>query len=121
MYAAFAEWVQAQGMTLYRAQDDAVVELVSGANVILSTPTGSGKSLVAVAAHAACLARGGRSYYTAPIKALVSEKFFALAEIFGPERVGMVTGDSSVNPDAPIVCATAEILANLALRRGQAD
>ncbi len=118
VYAAFLAWAQEQGITLYRAQDDAVVELVSGANVILSTPTGSGKSLVAVAAHAACLARGGRSYYTAPIKALVSEKFFALAEIFGPDRVGMVTGDSSVNPDAPIVCATAEILANLALRRG---
>ncbi|KAA9146217.1 DUF3516 domain-containing protein, partial [Microbacterium lushaniae] len=86
--------------------------------VILSTPTGTGKSLVAIAAHAASLARGGRTYYTAPIKALVSEKFFALAEIFGAENVGMVTGDSSVNPDAPIVCCTAEILANLALRQG---
>ena len=118
VYDAFAEWVGERGITLYPAQDEAVIELVSGAHVILSTPTGTGKSLVAVAAHAASLARGGRTYYTAPIKALVSEKFFALVEIFGAENVGMVTGDSSVNADAPIVCCTAEILANLALRQG---
>lgn len=118
VYDGFVAWVAGRGLTLYPAQDEAVMELVSGANVILSTPTGTGKSLVAVAAHAACLASGGRSYYTAPIKALVSEKFFALVEIFGAENVGMVTGDSSVNPEAPIVCCTAEILANIALRQG---
>ncbi|WP_434811530.1 DEAD/DEAH box helicase [Microbacterium sp. bgisy189] len=118
VYDAFAGWAGDRGFALYPAQDEAIIELVSGANVVLATPTGTGKSLVAVAAHAACLARGGRTYYTAPIKALVSEKFFALVEIFGAERVGMVTGDSSVNPDAPIVCCTAEILANLALRQG---
>nr|WP_106815938.1 DEAD/DEAH box helicase [Microbacterium timonense] len=118
LYDAFVEWAADQGFSLYAAQDEAVIEIVSGSNVILSTPTGTGKSLVAVAAHAACVARGGRSYYTAPIKALVSEKFFALVDIFGAANVGMVTGDSSVNPDAPIVCCTAEILANLALRQG---
>lgn len=118
VYDAFVDWTIGRGLTLYPAQDEAAIELVSGANVVLSTPTGTGKSLVAVAAHAACLARGGRTYYTAPIKALVSEKFFALVDIFGAENVGMVTGDSSVNPDAPIVCCTAEILANLALREG---
>lgn len=117
-YEGFVAWAADRGLTLYPAQDEAVIELVSGANVILSTPTGTGKSLVAIAAHAACLAAGGRSYYTAPIKALVSEKFFALVEVFGAENVGMVTGDSSVNPDAPIVCCTAEILANIALRHG---
>ncbi|GAB3603104.1 DEAD/DEAH box helicase [Microbacterium aureliae] len=117
-YLGFVDWAAEQGLTLYPAQDEAIIEIVSGANVILSTPTGTGKSLVAVAAHAASLARGGRTYYTAPIKALVSEKFFALADIFGPENVGMVTGDSSVNPEAPIICCTAEILANLALRHG---
>lgn len=117
-YDGFVSWASDRGLRLYPAQDEAVIELVSGANVILSTPTGTGKSLVAIAAHAACLASGGRSYYTAPIKALVSEKFFALVEIFGAENVGMVTGDSSVNPDAPIVCCTAEILANIALREG---
>ncbi|RLK52362.1 DEAD/DEAH box helicase [Microbacterium telephonicum] len=120
VYDGFTAWAEGRGLTLYPAQDEAVMELVSGAHVVLATPTGTGKSLVAVAAHAACLASGGRSYYTAPIKALVSEKFFALVEIFGPENVGMVTGDSSVNPDAPIVCCTAEILANLALRQGAA-
>ncbi len=118
LYDAFTTWANDAGFTLYPAQDEAVIELVSGANVILSTPTGTGKSLVAVAAHAACLAAGGRTYYTAPIKALVSEKFFALVDIFGPENVGMVTGDSSVNPDAAIICCTAEILANIALREG---
>ncbi|GAA1694873.1 DEAD/DEAH box helicase [Microbacterium sediminicola] len=117
-YLGFVSWAESRGIQLYPAQDEAVIELVSGANVILSTPTGTGKSLVAIAAHAACLARGGRTYYTAPIKALVSEKFFALVDIFGADNVGMVTGDSSVNPDAPIVCCTAEILANIALRHG---
>lgn len=117
-YLGFVEWAGEQGLTLYPAQDEAVIEIVSGSHVILSTPTGTGKSLVAIAAHAVALALGGRTYYTAPIKALVSEKFFALVDIFGADRVGMVTGDSSVNPDAPIICCTAEILANVALRQG---
>ncbi|GAA3742065.1 DEAD/DEAH box helicase [Leifsonia bigeumensis] len=119
VYGAFVEWASAEGFTLYPAQDEAVMELVTGANVILSTPTGTGKSLVAVAAHFAALSAGKRSFYTAPIKALVSEKFFALVDTFGAERVGMVTGDSSVNPDAPIICCTEEILANLSLRHGE--
>ena len=117
-YDAFEGWAVDRGLPLYPAQDEALIELVSGANVILSTPTGTGKSLVAIAAHFVALAQGKRTFYTAPIKALVSEKFFALADIFGPENVGMVTGDSNVNPDAPIICCTAEILANLALRHG---
>ncbi|WJY01558.1 DEAD/DEAH box helicase [Curtobacterium sp. 458] len=118
VYEAFAAWAAEGGRPLYPAQDEAVIELVSGANVVLSTPTGTGKSLVAAGAHFAALAEGKRSYYTAPIKALVSEKFFQLVDLFGAENVGMVTGDSSVNADAPIVCCTAEILANLALRQG---
>ncbi|MFD2674728.1 DEAD/DEAH box helicase [Gulosibacter bifidus] len=118
VFEAFLEWTMGRGIELYPAQEEAVMHLVDGANVILATPTGSGKSLVAIAAHALAVAAGKRTYYTAPIKALVSEKFFALVEVFGAERVGMVTGDSSVNPDAPIVCCTAEILANLALREG---
>ncbi|GAA3342500.1 DEAD/DEAH box helicase [Curtobacterium pusillum] len=118
VYEAFADWAAEGGRPLYPAQDEALIELVSGANVVLSTPTGTGKSLVAAGAHFAALAEGKRSYYTAPIKALVSEKFFQLVELFGAQNVGMVTGDSSVNADAPIVCCTAEILANLALRQG---
>ena len=117
-FTAFEEWALERGFGLYPAQADALIEIVSGANVILSTPTGTGKSLVAMGAHFAALGDGRRSYYTAPIKALVSEKFFALVDVFGPENVGMVTGDSSVNADAPIICCTAEILANLALRHG---
>jgi superfamily II RNA helicase len=115
---AFDGWTRARGLALYPAQEEAVLELVLERHLVLSTPTGTGKSLVAVAAHAVALAQGRRSYYTAPLKALVSEKFFDLVAIFGAENVGMVTGDSSVNPDAPIVCCTAEILANIALRRG---
>nr|WP_246081436.1 DEAD/DEAH box helicase [Homoserinimonas aerilata] len=114
----FEQWASGRGLPLYPAQEEAVMELVTGANVILSTPTGSGKSLVAIGAHFAAMAEGRRSYYTAPIKALVSEKFFALVDIFGASNVGMVTGDSSVNADAPIVCCTAEIIANIALREG---
>ncbi|MGI8901365.1 MAG: DEAD/DEAH box helicase [Nocardioides sp.] len=120
LYDIFTTWAGEQGVTLYPAQDEAFLEILTGNNVILSTPTGSGKSLVATAAHATALARGDRTYYTAPIKALVSEKFFALCDVFGPEHVGMVTGDASVNADAPVVCCTAEILANQALREGAA-
>lgn len=118
LFEAFELWAGEQGLTLYPAQEEALIEIVSGANLILSTPTGTGKSLVAVGAHFAALSAGKRSFYTAPIKALVSEKFFSLVEIFGAENVGMMTGDSSVNSDAPIICCTAEILANLALRNG---
>jgi superfamily II RNA helicase len=118
VYEAFEGWVGEQGFELYPAQQEALIELVSGANVILNTPTGSGKSLVAVGAHFAALAGKGRTFYTAPIKALVSEKFFALCETFGAANVGMLTGDASVNESAPIICCTAEILANLALRDG---
>jgi superfamily II RNA helicase len=118
VYSAFVGWAEERGLALYPAQDEALIEIVSGANLILSTPTGTGKSLVAVGAHFAALSQGKRTFYTAPIKALVSEKFFSLVDIFGAENVGMVTGDSSVNADAPIICCTAEILANLALRHG---
>ncbi|GAB3468169.1 DEAD/DEAH box helicase [Actinophytocola sediminis] len=118
LFDAFNTWAQEQGLTLYPAQQEAMIEIVSGSNVILSTPTGSGKSMVAMGAHFVALAGGKRTFYTAPIKALVSEKFFALCEVFGAVNVGMLTGDSAVNPAAPIICCTAEILANIALREG---
>ena len=108
------------GLNLYDAQEEAILELFTGNHVILATPTGSGKSMVGMAGHFASMARGTRSYYTAPIKALVSEKFFALSRALGSDNVGMVTGDASVNADAPVICCTQEILANLALRRGAA-
>ena len=114
----FFDYLESTGIEPYPAQEEAILELLTGNNVILATPTGSGKSLVATAAHFAGLAGGRRSFYTAPIKALVSEKFFALCKDFGTDSVGMITGDGSVNPGAPIICCTAEILANMALREG---
>jgi superfamily II RNA helicase len=118
VFARFAQWAEDAGTVLYPAQEEALIELVSGANVVLATPTGSGKSLVATGAQYAALAAGRRSYYTAPIKALVSEKFFALCGVFGAANVGMLTGDASVNAGAPIIACTAEVLANIALRSG---
>ena len=120
LFDVFESWTEEQGLTLYPAQEEALIEIVSGANVILSTPTGTGKSLVATGAHLAALARKERTFYTAPIKALVSEKFFALIGVFGAENVGMLTGDAAVNSQAPIICCTAEVLANIALREGSA-
>ena len=116
--AAFTDWVGEQGLELYDAQEEAVLAIAVDAHVIVDSPTGSGKTLIATAALFDAFARGGRGYYTAPIKALVSERFFQLVDVFGADRVGMLTGDASVNPDAPIICCTAEILANLALRQG---
>ncbi|WP_263120037.1 DEAD/DEAH box helicase [Cellulomonas fimi] len=118
LFEAFAGWAEERGLALYPHQEEAILELVTNQHVILATPTGSGKSLVAIAAHFVALAQGRRTYYTAPLKALVSEKFFALVEAFGSANVGMMTGDSAVNPDAPIICCTAEIVANQALRQG---
>ncbi len=115
---AFIEWSAQSGLELYPHQEEAVLRLLAGENVVLSTPTGSGKSLVAVAGAFAMLAQGRRTVYTAPIKALVSEKFFELTAAFGPSAVGMVTGDASVNGDAPVIACTAEILAQRALRAG---
>ncbi len=115
----FTEWVAAQGLTMYPAQEDAALALFADDHVVITTPTGSGKSLVATAGHAEAFAAGGFSVYTAPIKALVSEKFFDFREIFGAENVGMVTGDSQINPTAPIVCCTAEILAHGVLESGR--
>ncbi len=115
----FLAYVQAKGLELYPAQEEAILELLAGNNVILKTPTGSGKSLVAAAMHYKSLCEGRRSYYTCPIKALVNEKFLSLCRDFGPENVGMSTGDATVNHGAPIICCTAEILANIALRDGE--
>lgn len=110
-----------RGLELYPEQEEAILDLFAGRNVVLNTPTGSGKSLVAAALHFKALCAGERSVYTCPIKALVNEKFLSLCRDFGPENVGMMTGDASVNPQAPVLCCTAEILANIALHRGAAS
>ncbi|MBL9170397.1 MAG: DUF3516 domain-containing protein [Verrucomicrobiales bacterium] len=115
---AFLDYVTSKNLSLYPAQENAILELYERKNVILNTPTGSGKSLVAAALHFLSVAQGRRSVYTCPIKALVNEKFLALCQEFGPDNVGMATGDATVNREAPILCCTAEILSNLALRHG---
>ncbi|MEW6435300.1 MAG: DUF3516 domain-containing protein [Myxococcota bacterium] len=113
----FVSYVASTGLSLYPAQEEAMLELLGGKHVVLATPTGSGKSLVALALHFQAMAEGKTSFYTCPIKALVNEKFFALCDAFGAENVGMMTGDAAINRDAPILCCTAEILSNLSIRQ----
>jgi superfamily II RNA helicase len=119
MLDGFLKYVEKLGLTLYPHQEEAVMAVMSDSNVIVHTPTGSGKSLIALAVHFKAMAEGRRSFYTCPIKALVSEKFFDLCRELGPDHVGMMTGDASVNRDAQVICCTAEILANIALSEGQ--
>jgi len=114
----FLDWVAGLGFELFPAQEEALIEVMAGRHVVLDTPTGSGKSLVAMSMLWKGLCEGGTGFYTAPVKALASEQFFRMCSEFGAERVGMLTGDASINPKAPIVCCTAEVLANMALRRG---
>ncbi|MBK8255281.1 MAG: DUF3516 domain-containing protein [Polyangiaceae bacterium] len=116
---AFLDGVTARNLQLYPAQEEALLEIAAGKNVILNTPTGSGKSLVAEGVHFFAMAEDKRAVYTSPIKALVNEKFFDLCNKFGAEWVGLMTGDAAVNRDAPIMCCTAEILSNWALREGE--
>ena len=118
-YERILAHAESRGLELYPHQEEAILSLLAGDNVVLATPTGSGKSLVAMAAAMAALADDRVTFYTAPIKALVSEKFFDLVEVFGPADVGMLTGDVAVNADAPVICCTAEVLANIALREGR--
>jgi superfamily II RNA helicase len=112
----FLEYVAGLGLELYPAQEEAVFEVLAGKHLVLATPTGSGKSLVATAFLFKALAEGKRGFWTCPVKALVNEKFFDLCAAFGPQNVALMTGDGSVNRNAPIVCGTAEILANMAVR-----
>ena len=115
----FYDWLAEREVELWPHQDEALMSLMVGDHVILGTPTGSGKSMVAIGMMFMALCQGKRAFYTAPIKALVSEKFFGLVNMLGRENVGMITGDSQINPQAPIICCTAEILANQALREGE--
>ena len=94
---AFSRWAADSGKPLYPHQEEALIELLDGNHEIAQTPTGSCKSMIALAAHFISLARGGRSYYSAPLKALVSEKFFDLVEVFGAHNVGLITGDVALN------------------------
>ncbi|MDO4429577.1 MAG: DUF3516 domain-containing protein [Atopobiaceae bacterium] len=115
----FLGWVDSRGIELWPHQEEALLSLAAGDHLILGTPTGSGKSMVALGMCFMSVCTDRRAYYTAPIKALVSEKFFDLVSLFGRENVGMITGDAAINAEAPIICCTAEILANQALREGE--
>ena len=119
LLAGFLAWVEARGLTLYPAQEEAILDLLADKHVILATPTGSGKSLVALFAHFRAIALGLRAFYTSPVKALVSEKFFDLCQELGAERVGLMTGDATVHNSAPVLCCTAEVLAQMALQDGE--
>lgn len=118
-FERFLGWCDECGIELWEHQEEALMDLAAGDHVILGTPTGSGKSLVALGMLFLGMAQGRRAYYTAPIKALVSEKFFDLVEVLGRDNVGMITGDTHINTQAPVICCTAEILANQALREGE--
>ena len=115
----FLGWVESRGMQLWDHQEEALLDLASGDHVILGTPTGSGKSMVALGMLFIANCTNRRAYYTAPIKALVSEKFFNLVDLLGKDNVGMITGDVVINSEAPVICCTAEILAQDALRFGE--
>ena len=118
-FERFFEWTSDRGIELWDHQEEALMDLAAGDHVILGTPTGSGKSLVALGMLFMGMAQGKRCYYTAPIKALVSEKFFDLVQVLGRDNVGIITGDTHINTKAPVICCTAEILANDALREGE--
>jgi len=92
-------------------QMEALRKLRSG-DVLVSTPTGTGKTWIAIEAIKYCLSKGKRSWYTAPLKALSNSKYEEFRQLFGEDAVGIVTGDRKENPDAPIVVGTTEILRN---------
>ena len=104
---------------MYPHQEEAALALASDSHVVLATPTGSGKSLVALMGIVLARNRGERAVWTAPIKALVGEKFFELADLLGPSEVGLAIGDASINRDAPVLVCTSEVLANQALGMGE--
>ena len=112
---AFLDYIAERELQLYPAQEAAILEIFEGNHVVLNTPTGSGKSLVAMAVQFRAVCQGRRCFYTVPVKALANEKFLSLCQTFGPEQVGMITGDATVNPNAPVICCTTEILAHVAL------
>jgi hypothetical protein len=117
----FGTWAAETGRPLYPHQEEAGLALADGQHVVLATPTGSGKSMAALAGIVLAINDGKRAVWTAPIKALVAEKFFELVELLGPESVGLAIGDASINREAPVLVCTAEVLANYALAPSSAS
>ncbi|KRO53873.1 MAG: hypothetical protein ABR78_05435 [Acidimicrobiia bacterium BACL6 MAG-120910-bin40] len=108
------------GFSLDKFQLDAIASINDGLNVLVAAPTGSGKTVVAEYAVARAHRAGLRSFYTAPIKALSNQKFVELSTFYGESEVGLLTGDNSINPNAPIVVMTTEVLRNMIYARSQA-
>ncbi|MGA1670169.1 MAG: DEAD/DEAH box helicase, partial [Candidatus Nanopelagicaceae bacterium] len=91
--------------------------LERGSSVLIAAPTGSGKTIVGEFAIFKAISEGRKCFYTTPIKALSNQKFNDLVDSYGPEMVGLLTGDTNVNPDAQIVVMTTEVLRNMIYAR----
>jgi ATP-dependent RNA helicase HelY len=91
-------------------QVTACAALEDGKGVLVAAPTGSGKTVVGEYAVHRALETGGKCFYTTPIKALSNQKFAELVQRYGPERVGLLTGDNTINGEAPVVVMTTEVL-----------
>ncbi len=105
------------GFSLDAFQHRAMDAVDRGESVLVSAPTGSGKTLIADYAVARALERGGKAFYTTPIKALSNQKFAELSARYGAHRVGLLTGDVSHQPRSPIVVMTTEVLRNMLFAR----
>ncbi|HEY5303952.1 MAG TPA: DEAD/DEAH box helicase [Acidimicrobiales bacterium] len=108
-------FIEAQGFGLDRFQDEALDAVDAEVNVLVSAPTGSGKTLIANYAIGRCLDQGQRAFYTTPLKALSNQKYAELCDLWGEDRVGLLTGDTSVNRLADVVVMTTEVLRNMLL------
>ena len=108
-------FTEAQGFGLDRFQDEALDAVDAHVNVLVSAPTGSGKTLIANYAIGRCLEQGQRAFYTTPLKALSNQKYAELCGLYGDDRVGLLTGDTSVNRLGDVVVMTTEVLRNMLL------
>src|SRR5437588_12467937 len=110
MTPARAGFLSTLGFRLDAFQARALDALDEGRSVLVAAPTGSGKTVVAEYAVAKALAEGGKAFYTTPLKALSNQKYGDLVRRHGPERVGLLTGDNSINGDARVVGLPTEVL-----------
>src|SRR6478672_5697183 len=115
-----AAFTKALSFTLDDFQQRACRALEDGHGVLVCAPTGAGKTVVGEFAVHLALAAGRKCFYTTPIKALSNQKYAELVERYGPGEVGLLTGDSSINSDAPVVVMTTEVLRNMLYANSEA-